>query len=133
MAELTSDIDENLELINTALLPPQARRLIKIIGLKQTVQLLKERGGTAIFIPESHNGSVLLEILSKEQVSKLCSSEMCGRHVDLPTMDKISIQLRNIRIKQKRVTGSSIPSLAKEYKLSRRWVATICKEVNVES
>ncbi len=133
MAEFTYDIDESLEQINTELLPPQARRLIKIIGLQQTIQLLKERGGTAIFIPESHNGSVLLKILSKELLSKLCSSEMGGRHVDLPTMDKISIQLRNIRIKQKRANGASFPSLAKEYKLSRKWIATICRKANIEN
>lgn len=114
----------NMDHIDVRLLPPQMKFLVDIIGMAETVVLLKNKGGLQVRIPtgqrdvESYD---LHDILSAASIEKLCASQFAGERVTLPMADKILDQLRNMDIRCSKSTVTKA-QLARKYNLSSRHV-----------
>lgn len=114
-----------LEHINVDTLPPQVRVLVKLIGLANTIELLKTYGGMLITMPTRAEKAVLLpNVIGHEAVARICNSRLAGRRIDLPKCDKIIIQLRNQAILAARGQATK-RDLARHYGLTARTVQLI--------
>lgn len=93
-----ADRDDDLRLVDPDLLPPQLRQLARLIGLPETLALLKARGGLPTYVPvEPTNNSQLRTVLSADALVAL-AREFGGQTLDLPKPDKVLAQLRNLYI-----------------------------------
>ena len=122
----TSVSDSDLDAVNAKLLPPQARRLVGLIGLVNTLKLLEVRGGVTLRIPvNASESAVLREGLPMDAIIKLCAA-MPGQRLELPKCDKILVQIRNRAIQHER-PHKSAPALALKYNLIPRHIISISK------
>lgn len=119
--------EADLDAVNADLLPPQARQLVRLIGMPHTLTLLEKRGGMTLRIPIDPDKCVVLKaILPMEAIAKLCA-EMPGKRLELPKIDKIVKQIRNLAINNERKLFSA-PAVAQRHGLSRRQVINISKD-----
>ncbi|MGZ8236362.1 MAG: hypothetical protein ACXWTY_00630 [Methylobacter sp.] len=120
--------EAELDAVNADLLPPQARQLVRLIGMAHTLTLLEKRGGVTLRIPvNAHQAEVLPGILPMDAIVKLCAA-MPGQRLELPKVDKIVKQLRNavMRAERQELSASRV---ALRHDLSRRQVINICHPV----
>ena len=114
--------------IEESRLPPQARRLVRGIGLAKTLALLRARGGTRIRMPRHGEKSDLLVSLvgaeAADQVVKLFPE---AEFVLLPKCDKLVAQMRDAEIRARR-PHTTLQALALEYDLTIRWIIAITGE-----
>lgn len=123
---MSNSIPESLDQVNADLLPPQARKLVRLIGMVNTLKLLEQRGGTTLRIPvNAQDSTVLQAILPMEAVIALTEA-MPGQRLELPKCDKILLQIRNLALRNER-KHLSAAGVALKYDLSRRQVINICK------
>lgn len=116
---------DQLHSIDIDQLPTQLRVLIKLIGLAETIELVKHRGGRPTRVPSTGSRvNELDNVLKRESIMALCNSRLAGHRLDLPKPDKILVQIRNMDILARR--GHSTKSeLAAEYKLTTRMIQMI--------
>lgn len=121
-----TDVDiTSLELIDPDLLPTVARRLVKVIGLPESLKLLKARGGLPTRMPrDGSRCEVLDQILCNESLQALSCSDLAGLRLDLPKLDKALLQIRNHAIGAARETLSAAKT-ARLFNLTRRQVINI--------
>lgn len=120
--------DAELEAVNADLLPPQMRRLVRLIGMAATLTLLEKRGGVTLRIPINADEAVVLQgILPMAAIVQLCEA-LGGQRLELPKIDKIVKQLRNLAMQNERKLLSAA-QVALKYDLCRRQVINICKSV----
>ncbi|MGR9014154.1 MAG: Mor transcription activator family protein [Gammaproteobacteria bacterium] len=126
---MSSAISEaDLDAVNADLLPPQARQLVRLIGLPNALKILEARGGITLRIPVNAQEAVVLkEIVPIEAIIALCQA-LGGQRLELPKLDKIVLQIRNQAMQQERKTLSA-PQVARRYGLTRRQVINICRPV----
>jgi hypothetical protein len=106
-------------------LPPQARRLVRIIGLPATVRLLQAFGGGRITIPLTADGAVTLRaVLSDAELAALAGSSLAGERLELPTAKKIARQLRNAQILADR-QRLPLDQVARKWGLTRRQIINL--------
>ncbi len=117
--------EDQANVFDTSLLPPQMRLLQKIIGMGETIELVKSRGGRPTRMPTTGVRETALDkILKRESILALCKSDLAGHRLDLPKADKILVQIRNMNILAAR--GHSTKSeLASEYGLTTRMIQII--------
>ncbi len=118
--------DADLDAVNADLLPPQARQLVRLIGMVNTLTLLEQRGGVTLRIPTKAMEAVYLrDVLPMDAIIELCKA-MPGKRIELPKLDKITLQIRNqvIRAERQQVSASKV---ALRFNLTRRQVINICK------
>ena len=105
-------------------LPAQVRRLIRLIGWGETFKLLKQLGGLRVYIPIKPNPLLLLrEALSPETIQALVR-EYGMQNIDLPKIDKIILELRDLEILRALETRSQ-SEVAAAYGLTERQVRYI--------
>lgn len=123
-------LEDELALIDTSLLPPLMRRLVKLIGLRHTVALIAARPGVRVYVGvQPERCGVLREIMPFEAVEKLCH-EMPGETLELPTGKKLLAQLRRHSIRSMRARGLSQERVATAVGLTRRWVRNIEQQIH---
>jgi len=116
---------DELNTLDTSLLPTQMRLLQKVIGLSETIALVKKRGGRPTRMPTTGSRSTALDgILKRESILALSKSTLAGQRLDLPKPDKVLVQIRNMNIlaARGRCTKSE---LATEYGLTTRMIQII--------
>lgn len=114
------------ELIDVAALPPQMRRLIELLGFHVTLKLLKARGGRRIWIPKTTDGDrVLAQVIGHSGLETLVE-HYAGEMLELPSDDKLVMQIRNRLMVARRGAGASYSELAEEFDVSRRWAIEVC-------
>ena len=113
--------------IDTGLLPPQLRAIVKAIGVAETLVLLEARGGVRLWVPESDNRSVVLrELLQPESVAALVD-RFGGQRLELPMKSTLLVQWRNHQIVADSRT-MSYTDLARKYGITRRWAIKMVRE-----
>lgn len=120
------EVEDKLDLVDPDLLPPQIRCLVKLIGMSDTLALLRARGGRPTYIPASPDPtSALAAVVNREALAILC--EHYGPDtIDLPKADKVLKQLRNhYVIEATRQGAKSGRKLAAELNLSWRMIKKI--------
>lgn len=118
--------------INPALLPPQLRKLVRVIGFAETLKLVQAKGGVPVYIAANPTTSCQFDgILSNESVIAL-AKEFGGERIDLPKADKLLAQLRDLYIIQKNGSVSG-RKLAKELNITWRRIKQIRASAKVDS
>lgn len=117
--------NNDLDLIDPTLLPPQMRELVRLIGIPETLKLLQARGGLPTYIGKDPARSQLCKVISEHAIRAL--SEVYGdTTLDLPKADKMIAQLRNLYIVRVRESGEkSGRQLAAELGLTWRMIKYI--------
>ena len=106
-------------------LPPQARRLVRIIGLPATVRLLRAFGGGRVAIPLTADGAITLRaVLTDAELAALAGSALAGERLELPTLDSIGRQLRDAQIRDD-LARLPLDAVARQWGLSRKHVKRI--------
>lgn len=119
--------DEALASVDADRLPPQARQLVRIIGLPGTVRLLRAYGGGRINVPCSAQGAVALRaVLTDSELAALAGSHWAGQRLELPTLDKIARQVRDAQIRDD-LTHMPLDAVARAWGMSRKQVKNIRK------
>jgi len=117
----------SLDALDVSRLPQQVRMLIGHIGLDQTHALLSACGGRPLYIPnDPDRAGVLSRLLDRASVAALCAAEG-GHALDLPKVDKLARQVRDIRIRAASAAGLPHTEIARVYRLTRRQVARIVR------
>lgn len=114
-------MSDDLSLINPDLLPPQARQLVKLIGMGDTLKLLRHCGGIPTYVAEDPARSKLRGVISDQSLALLCK-EYPGSIIDLPKADKMATQIRNHIIVTSTESGRK---LAKRFDLTYRWIKIV--------
>lgn len=108
-------------------LPPQARRLVRIIGLPGTMRLLRAFGGGRINVPHSAQGAVTLRAaLTDAELAALAGSAFAGERLELPTLDKIARQVRDAQIRAD-LQRMPLDAVARAWGMTRKQVKNIRK------
>lgn len=119
--------------IDVRLLPPIMKRLVRAIGIEDTIKLLRWRGGTDLPLPTSRSRKAgayageLRRVISADKVDALYAEFADGnKEMTLPKADKILMQYRNCEIRRLHYeTGVTIDSLAMQFDLTGRQVWNI--------
>jgi hypothetical protein len=115
--------EHDLSLVDEALLPPQVRALVRLIGLPETFLILEGRGGIPLRVPKSAARAQVLRDLGLSEASiRALVAEMADRTIDVPKPDKVLQQLRDVALRAERQAGASAAEVARRYRLTRRWV-----------
>jgi hypothetical protein len=126
--------EDKLDLVDPDLLPPQIRCLVKLIGMPDTLALLRARGGLGpTYIPVTPDPTcALAAVISRESLDIMC--ERYGRDMlDLPKPDKVLQQLRNHYINEASRQGAkSGRQLAAETGLTWRMIKKIKAQAREE-
>ena len=122
---MTDALPEFLADIDPDQLPPQARRLVRIIGLPGTMRLLRAFGGTRITVPHTAQGAVTLRaVLTDAELAALAGSAWAGERLELPTLDKFARQVRDAHIRAD-LQRLPLDAVARQWGLTRKQVKNI--------
>ena len=118
---------ENATAIDARMLPPQARRLVRAIGVAQTFTLLRWRGGRRLKLPRDSTRSEIAAIVGADALEGLLQEFGPHEILTLPKVDKLLLQLRDhaLRAEHAGGRGKSIQELAGAYGLTTRHILNI--------
>lgn len=126
---MSNSSTDNLNCIDESLLPPQIRKLARVIGLPDTLHLLKHRGGRPLRVPVHVDRALELRQVLSIKTIKLLVEHLPGERFDLPKPDKIVEQLRNYAIIH---SSDNNCKLAAQHRLTRRHIINIKKKADEE-
>ncbi|MCG7550073.1 Mor transcription activator family protein [Pseudoalteromonas sp. Of7M-16] len=115
---------------DASLLPHGLQLFLEVMGLDDAVNALSEEQGNLFFIPDKPTPN--------HEFCKRFSDDMAralynhaGSTYQIPKLDKIMIQLRNIKLREDFKQGASVQDLVRRYKLTRQMINLIVtSEVN---
>jgi hypothetical protein len=110
------------------MLPKSAQEIIEIIGITDAEKLIKQHGGTTLFIT---NGTMMRLDISGAACTELLAV-FKGNYLYIPRCYKLLMDRRNLQIKADRMDGYKIPELCRKYNLTDRRIFAICAEVAIE-
>lgn len=113
--------------INTALLPPALRELVRVLGEADALRLVGRTGGGRITIPKRNRVTAMhpLAVLLGEVGFGKLVAEYEGETLELPNADAYLRELRHEQVRQLRTQGLSMDGIARETGYSRRHVINI--------
>ncbi|MCF2855940.1 hypothetical protein L1286_00525 [Pseudoalteromonas sp. SMS1] len=110
--------------LDVSLLPHGLRLFVVTMGLDDAVKALSEEQGNLFFIPDKPTPNhEFCKRFSVDMARAL--SNHAGSTYQIPKLDKILIQLRNIKIRQEFKKGVSVQNLVRRYKLTRQMINLI--------
>ncbi len=111
--------------INTHLLPPQLRVLVRVLGEPAAFRLVEHCGGGYLIVPKRFNPSHhLAELLGIEAYGKLIE-EYGGHRLELTKYDAVLRQLRHQRVHSLIEQGYTIREVASATNYTTRQVINI--------
>lgn len=111
------------------MLPKSAQEIIEIIGITDAEKLIKQHGGTTLFI--SDNTVMRIHLSEASGVALLAVFK--GNYLYVPRCYKLLMDRRNIQIKADHLAGHKIPELCRKYNLTDRRIFAICAAAIVDS
>lgn len=113
--------------VDAALLPPQLRAVVGLIGVADTLALLRLWGGQRRWLPRRPDDcpAELREALSAGALAALCGSDFAGRASDWPKPDKVLMQWRHQSMRRERAAGATAAELAARYGYTERRVRSV--------
>ncbi|MBF0162592.1 MAG: hypothetical protein HQL88_09920 [Magnetococcales bacterium] len=106
-------------------LPRSLVEMVETIGMEDTMRIVKEFGGTRIFVPKRVAAQhKLADFLGLEQARRL-SRHYGGENVSIPRMTMATLAKRNREIIRRYDAGDSASLLARVYKMTERRIRAI--------
>lgn len=113
-------------------LPQSLTEVLEVIGLPSTIKLVKEYGGTRIFVPSRLKAQhKLANLLGFEHAQRL-SQYFAGESLSIARAANAIRAKRNKDIARRYDEGETTPSLAREYQLTERQVYTILSRATAQ-
>ena len=111
-------------------LPEILQELIELIGMAETMLIIKAFPGESVYIPRNPDTCTLLRKagLSQESIVLLCERFPSDRIDYIPKYGKIVLRLRDDAIRRRHEAGATVASIAKEFGLVRRRIHQILAE-----
>ncbi|MEM7251283.1 MAG: Mor transcription activator family protein [Pseudomonadota bacterium] len=130
--EPISNDKNDLELFDLRRLPASVRELVELLGVPETVKLLRTFGGANLYVPKRVSQRMrLLSSVSREAAEQLCAV-FGGEVIELPKADHFTRQLRDREIVRHSAAGASRAELAAKFGLSRRQIGNIRRSYSIE-
>lgn len=111
--------------INTALLPPQMRMLVRVMGLGPALRLLEARGGTRMTVPGRCSAEHWLHDVVGPQAFAALVADSANVTMDLPKLDAVTRQWRHQQVHEL-ARYLSHGEVARRTGYTRRHVINIC-------
>ena len=106
-------------------LPRRIGDLVDAMGWTPTLRLLGCFGGSSVYVPKkAASGSRLHAVLGDDALAKL-AAVYPGETVELPKIDHVQRQMRDLQIVSDLRRGCSSGALAEKYGLTRRQITNI--------
>lgn len=109
-------------------LPPITRGVVKALGIAGAGKFLVAHGGKGTYIPKHKSASLGLtdDELVRLRIT-LVNHIDADNKVELPKVDRLFRQARNLQIRRDR-ENASLPEMASCYSLTRRQITNIVRE-----
>ncbi|MGM0593956.1 MAG: Mor transcription activator family protein [Pseudomonadota bacterium] len=105
---------------------------MELIGLVETVRLLRACGGSRRYIPKGHSYRAgVWDVISEHAFDKLCA-EYAGETLELPKVDSFIRAERDLEIIQLSRQGVSRSQLVKRFGLTYRQIGNIRRRYREE-
>ncbi len=131
MIGLAINSEESLVEIDPATLPLLAQEIISLIGISQTLKLMKARGGVRTPIPYKASHTCQLASIINISSVRCLVQRYAGELLEIPKADSLLRQLRNKAIAEDyEENDMSHAELALKYNLSRGGIRKILKSWN---
>ena len=105
--------------------PESMTEMVESLGLSTVMQIVKEHGGTRLFIPKNMNAQHRLANLLGIEQARLLSSHFGGESLNIPRMAGAKRANRNQEIIRRYDAGDSVRVLAREFELTDRQIYNI--------
>ncbi len=102
--------------------PKSAQEIIDIVGITDAEKLIKQHGGTTLFISDN----TIMRLYLSEASGAALLAVFKGNYLYIPRCYKLLIDRRNAQIKADRAAGHKIPDLCSKYNLTDRRIFAIC-------
>jgi len=123
-----SNVVEPVSLKTSLRLPESLNGLARVIGLPAALILVKNYGGSRLYIPKSINKGHYIHKIIGTRAAKNLSLYYGGDTLSVPKAAVAVRAARDRSIKQRYSNGTSASSLAREYNLTERRVWDILKQ-----
>ena len=112
--------------IDLRALPHGLRRIVKHLGVEQTIAVLTEQQGQMFYIPEKPTDDhEVVKVFGKALVKELINANV-GSSYQIPMLHKVLMQIRNQQICEALDTKTcNIQQLVKRFKITRQQVSSI--------
>ena len=118
--------ESDLTSVNPARLSPTMRRLVRLIGIAETLRLTCQFGGARISLGTNRQPRTKLrKAISDASISAL-GKHLGSVYIDVPKADSILSQIRDAKIRDQAERGATLSDLTEEFGLTRRRVISIC-------
>lgn len=112
-------------LVNVDLLPPNLRRLCRVLGQRKAFALCKQRGGVPLRVPQRASlDHWLVELLGADGLMALVDA-FGGEYVDVPKYDKVAMQLQHQQVHACLMAGMGPTRTALKTGYTKRHVCNI--------
>jgi hypothetical protein len=110
-------------------LPASARELVQAVGLQATLEIVERWGGVGLWIPVDlkPDGAPTRRLADAigARAAKRLHAVYRGSLIAVPKCDRALRVLRDEEIRTRRAEGITVPSLAREYRLTERQIYNI--------
>jgi hypothetical protein len=116
-------------LVNVDLLPPNLRRLCRVLGERKAFALCKQRGGVPLRVPQRASlEHWLVELLGFDGLQALVDA-FGGEYVDVPKYDKVAMQLQHQQVHACLMAGMGPTRTALKTGYTKRHVCNIQQDL----
>lgn len=113
--------------------PSSMINLAALIGEEATLSLIRERGGSVVYVPTQFRSGHWITKLIGVESTELLVGGYGGCTLDIPECRSADIRTRNEEIvRAVRLAGRTTQEVAREFGLSRRMVQRVLAEVGPE-
>lgn len=120
--------ERDLAVVNPARLPPMLRKLVRLIGLSETLRLTCRFGGARVSLGVTRQPKTKLRKALSEASIEVLAKHLDHEHIDIPTPDSILAQIRDASIQEQASRGATLAELSEDFGLTRRHIMNICAQ-----
>jgi len=112
--------------IELADLPATLREIAALVGIPAAMTLVRELGGTRLYVPATLGEDHLLtRLVGLDAAQRLVAHYQVGMYIDVPLALAATRQARNKVIRARARRGATAPALAREWRTTERHIRRI--------
>jgi len=114
--------------IDLRALPYRVRLIAELAGIENTYRFLSEHGAKSIRIKKAYTPGCTLEKRFGVEVAKALFELWPNQCIDIPKVDKMTLQIRDIKIMQELKEGVGVAEVRARYNLTRQRIYQLKNE-----
>lgn len=117
--------DNDLSKVHAGRLPPTLRKLVRLIGLAETLRLTCAFGGARVSLGSVRQPTTKLRRAISEESIQILGMNLDREQIDVPKPDRILSQIRDAYIRDQAQRGATLSELTENSGLTRRRILSI--------